>query len=125
MKNFYFLLFVIILSYQISIPAQTFADPPGPENVLVVYNRDSEMSTNIMLHYNDVRNIPFSTHKIGINLKNPSDYGVEIIQEGEEINGLVSKESGWVYVKEVIADTLEYYLNNTYYNGQLLKDIVR
>jgi len=114
----------MILTSRINISAQTFADPPGPENVLVVYNLDSEISENIMSHYVDVREIP-STNIIGIRLKNPSNYGVEIIQEGEEINGLVSKEAGWVYVKEVIADTLEYYLNNTYYNGQLLKDIVR
>jgi|GEM_PF-5608579 len=56
--------YVLCQSENIQFP--TFADPPGPENVLVVYNENSATSVNIMLHYMDVRNIPFSTHKVPI-----------------------------------------------------------
>jgi hypothetical protein len=47
MKNFYFFLFVAILTYRIIISAQTFTDPPGPENVLVVYNINHPYSESI------------------------------------------------------------------------------
>ena len=61
MKTFFTLtLFCVFLAN--SIQAQTFADPPGPENVLVVFKAPNDeadtLSRSIKDHYVDVRQIP-------------------------------------------------------------------
>jgi hypothetical protein len=130
MKKYLLTFVAIILTIQGKMYSQTdvvqfptFAESPSSENVLVVYNNNLEMSVNIMLHYMDVRNIPFSTHKVPIILDDPVNYGVEFVQGDQVIKG--PGINCWTYVKEVIADTVEHHLNTTYYNGQLLKDLIR
>jgi hypothetical protein len=81
----------------------TFAEPPGPENVLVVFNQDDQTSIIIKDYYMDKRGIPVITHKKGITLPPASgitfEHGVEIIK-GEGL-------TAWNYVKENITDPIE------------------
>jgi hypothetical protein len=121
MKTFFTLaLFCLFLTN--SIQAQTFAEPPGPENVLVVYRNGHTYSGLIKDHYVDVREIP-STHVTFVTLNETIQYGVEIVDNDERIVG--EGILPWIYVKVKIADPIEDHLNTTYYNGQLLKDIIR
>lgn len=118
----------MILLLTIKLSAQTTDEIPGPERVLVVYaapiNGDST-SLRIMNHYVDVRSIPL-TNIVPINITDPAGYGCEWGPEGEEeIIGTAEKIAGWNYVKEVIADEIEQHLNTTYYDGQLLKNVIR
>jgi len=57
----FFQLFSVLALYIMSANAQqppTYADPPGPENVLVVYNTLSDTSELIKNYYITARNIP-------------------------------------------------------------------
>jgi len=58
---------VLIILYTVIIEAQepTYANVPGPENVLVVYNADSDTSILVKNYYRDSRNIP------AVNIINP------------------------------------------------------
>lgn len=61
MKNFFFLLLLCLLLCYNLVEAQqtpTFADPPGPEHVLVVYNSLDQTSIDIKDYYINARNIP-------------------------------------------------------------------
>ena len=123
MKTLNTITMIFILSANLS--AQTTDEIPGPERVLVVFNENSEVSDSIRKHYVRVRGIPESNVK-GINITDPSSYGCEFRQNGEEIVDLsLPGNGGWLYVKEVIADEVENYLNTTYYDGQLLKNVIR
>jgi hypothetical protein len=115
MKLFLFL-FPFLVLYTISIKAQTptFADPPGPEHVLVVYNTQSDTSLLVANYYKDARNIP------GINvveLSLPSDamityqgetHLIELVQQGEIIRDSINQNSStptihaWIYFNERI-----------------------
>jgi len=99
----------------------TFADPPTAENVLVVYRIDHPNSSAIKDHYVDIRSIP-STNVVPINLSQ-SYPGISFTNSDEVIVG--EGNLGWQYVKERIADEIENHLNTTYYNGQLLRDLIR
>jgi hypothetical protein len=66
MKNFIFYFFFFLLCYNIA-DAQTNANIPGPENVLVVYNANSDTSEIIKDHYVNARNIP-SSNELGLPL---------------------------------------------------------
>jgi hypothetical protein len=57
MKSFFIISFFILFC-AISLKAQTNANIPGPENVLVVYNANSDTSEMIMEYYVEARGIP-------------------------------------------------------------------
>lgn len=66
MKNCFFFLFLSFLCVS-NLEAQTYANVPGPENVLVVYKLPVDQSDSIGLvsqaiknYYRDARNIPNS-----------------------------------------------------------------
>lgn len=46
-----------------------------------------------------------------------------VVQNNEIIRG--DENLGWKYVKDVMADTIEYYLNNTYVGGKSLSERIR
>lgn len=104
-----------------NIQFPTFAGLPGPENVLVVYNPSSNVSRNIMIHYDSVRNVP-DDNIFPLTLLSPPS-GVEFDHELEIVKG--PGLACWTYVKETLADPIEQWLNTHYYNGELLRDVVR
>jgi hypothetical protein len=59
MKNFLYLCLFFLLCYNIA-EAQTNVNIPGPENVLVVYNKNVALSDSIKNYYKNARNIPES-----------------------------------------------------------------
>ncbi|HQF42834.1 MAG TPA: hypothetical protein PK073_07950, partial [Ignavibacteriaceae bacterium] len=59
MKHFIFITFFILLFFN-AIDAQTNANISGPENVLVVYNTNSDISDSVMQYYVNARGIPTS-----------------------------------------------------------------
>jgi len=67
MKHLFFLsLFLFLCS--IIAEAQTNENIPGPENVLVVYNENSDTSEMIMEYYVNARGIPSSTNVLPLSL---------------------------------------------------------
>ena len=60
MKQFLFFVLFLFLCSRLTEAQQTptFADPPKPEHVLVVYNTQSDTSGFIKDYYLSVRNIP-------------------------------------------------------------------
>ena len=129
MKSFLHLIFLLILFIPTNLLGQetcfqfpTFAEPPGPENVLVVYRENHPYSAQIKDYYMEKRNIPLNTHEKGITLPtNPT--GITYENDGEIIKG--EGLTAWNFVKDVIADEIENHLNTTYYNGVLLRDLIR
>jgi uncharacterized protein (TIGR03790 family) len=98
---------------------------PKPENILVVYAKNVDSSNTIAEYYSSIRNIPDENIK-GINIPAIKIYSgdtVIVVQNNEIIRG--NGNLGWRYVKDVIADTIEYYLNNTNVNGQPLSERIR
>lgn len=115
----------LILLFSIQLLSQTTDEIPSPERVLVVYRANHPYSLSIANYYMEKRNIP-STNKMPITITDPGNYGCEFRWDDEEIVDLTLQgDGGWHYVKEVIADVIENYLNTTYYNGQLLKNVIR
>ncbi len=115
----------LIFIFSIQLLSQTTDEIPSPERVLVVCRENHPYSESIANSYMMKRNIPL-TNKVRITITDPSSYGCEFRNNEEEIVDLTLQgDGGWHYVKEVIADTIEYYLNTTYYNGQPLKNIIR
>ena len=56
MKNLSRFCFFSLLCYNIAIAqTPTFADPPGPEHVLVVYNGNSTLSDSVKEYYKNAR----------------------------------------------------------------------
>ena len=98
---------------------------PKPENILVVYSNDVDSSEIVAQYYASIRNIPEENIK-GINIPTIKVYAgdtVTVVQNNEVILG--NGNLGWRYVRDVLADTIEYYLNNTYIGGQPLSERVR
>ena len=128
MKTFLHLTLLLIITIQTNLFGQescfqfpTFADPPGPENVLVVYRLDHPYSDSIMFHYVNIRNIP-SSNIVDIDLSEPYP-GISFDNNDEIIKG--EGLTAWNFVKTEIADKIEDKLNTTYYNGELLRDLIR
>ncbi|NWG28045.1 MAG: TIGR03790 family protein [Ignavibacteriaceae bacterium] len=98
---------------------------PKPENILVVYSNNVDSSEIVAQYYASIRNIPEVNIK-GITIPAIKIYSgdtVIVVQNNEIIRG--NGNLGWRYVKDVIADTIEYYLNNTNVNGQPLSERIR
>jgi len=140
MRQFFVILFVFFLCYNL-VEAQTptFADLPGPEHVLVVYNGNSTLSDSVMQYYKDSRQIPSSNivpleSLINDDIYDPvsnSTHRIEITQEGEIIRDstILSYNPiyrhSWLYFVERIAAPIAEHLRTTFVNGTPLKDIIR
>lgn len=131
MKSFLRLILFLILMIPTNLFGQesgyqfpTFAEPPGPENVLVVYRENHPYSAQIKEYYMEKRNIPLNTHEKDITIPtDPPPSGITFLNDDEVIQG--EGFTAWNFVKEVIADEIEDHLNTTYYNGELLRDLIR
>lgn len=136
-------LFLIFLLSNIPIHSQypTYADPPGPENVLVVYNFNSSISKAIKNYYVSARGIPNSnivaldqlqedvyityegvTHNI--KLKQGEENEKEIIEDQQAAWCPVYKH-GWIYFIDRIATPIANKLKTTNENGDTLKNVIR
>ncbi|MCZ7609791.1 MAG: hypothetical protein M5U17_06450 [Ignavibacterium sp.] len=116
----HFLLFAsIILLCNILTEAQltpTFADPPGPEHVLIVYNTQSDTSGYVKDYYLDARNIPDYnvvhlteldtltdiTHN-GVTHTIYLDQQGEIIRDTNNANSPEPSIHSWIYFNDRIA----------------------
>ncbi|NCS89222.1 MAG: hypothetical protein GW789_10840 [Ignavibacteria bacterium] len=122
MKQFLLFSFLCFLCYTLA-EAQTYANIPGPENVLLVYNLNSGVSDSVKIYYRDVRGIPASNIK-GLNIPTSAYNGaVQLEQEGEVIRRMgscsdydsngVCDSLAWYYFEEYIAGPIRNHLNNT------------
>ncbi|MBZ0200976.1 MAG: hypothetical protein K8H86_13985, partial [Ignavibacteriaceae bacterium] len=145
MKHFIVFCFFFLLCFSIA-EAQTFADIPGPENVLLVYKQPSgptdtlgRVSDSVMNYYQNARNIPAS-NILGLdNLVNATIYDsvsqtehyIKLTQSGEIIKDTNNQYTwsptihSWIYFNEKIVKPIRSHLLNTYVNGTQLKDIIR
>jgi len=138
MKHFSFLCFFFLLCFNIA-EAQTYANIPGPENVLVVYDSLNQVSIDIKDYYQNARNIPASNIVGLTDLVNAdifdsvsnTTHRIEITQDGEIISdstilsyGPINRHS-WLYFIERIAAPIAYHLRTTLVNGEPLKNTIR
>lgn len=68
MKHIILSYFFFLLCYHNIADGQTNANIPGPENVLVVYNRNVALSDSIMHYYVNARGIPYPTNVVELDL---------------------------------------------------------
>jgi hypothetical protein len=118
---FYFLLFNNITEAQQS---PTFAGPPGPDNVLVVYSSNSDTSLMVANYYKTARGIPasniigldnFSNHDITID---GVTHPVIIAEQGNIIRDELNHEWGtwyatqhaWKYFYQYIAAPIKQHI---------------
>ena len=125
MKHLLVSFFFFLLCYNVA-EAQTYANIPGPENVLVVYNSLNQTSIDVKDYYQTARGIPAS-NIFGIPLPNSAQYqsGLATLIDSGEVIYSNNNRAAWDYYKDKIADTIEYYLTNTYVGGQQLKNTIR
>ncbi|BDQ03787.1 MAG: hypothetical protein HRF52_14460 [Ignavibacterium sp.] len=148
MKQFFTILFLLSL-YNHIVEAQqtpTFADPPGPEHVLVVYKEPTGLtdtlgfvSDSVKEYYKDARQIPESnilglTNLIDDDIYDPVsnithriilDQQGEIIRDSINQNSLTPSIHAWLYFNERIAKPIANYLKTTVVNGDTLKNKIR
>ena len=96
-------LFLVML-HILSVKAQqipTYADLPKAENVLVVYNPNSDTSTLVKEYYRIARNIPSENICPLISLPtreilnyNGEDHVIKIVQSGDICSSLLDCSSG-------------------------------
>lgn len=66
MKKFLWIAVLFLQCFKIAeVQAQTYANIPGPENVLVVYNLNSSVSDSVANYYVTARGIP-GTNVVGL-----------------------------------------------------------
>ncbi len=58
MKHLFVSIFFFLLCYTVTEAQPTYANIPGPENVLVVYNSLDQTSIDVKDYYKAARNIP-------------------------------------------------------------------
>lgn len=147
MKKFLlFILFLLLCNKLTEAQIPTFADPPGPEHVLVVYNGQSDTSGFVKDYYVDARNIP-AINVVELNgLTNEwftyggTTHWIEIVQSGDILKdttqawedspsvtngGAGATFHAWEYFHERIATPIKLYLENTFVNGIPLKETIR
>ncbi len=121
MKHLLVSFFFFLLCYNVT-EAQTYANIPGPENVLVVYNSLNQTSIDVKAYYQTARSIPTSNIK-GLNIPTSAYNGaVQLEQEGEVIRRMgscsdygsngVCDTLAWYYFEEYIAGPIRNHLNN-------------
>ncbi len=140
MRQFFTILFIFSL-YNYVVEAQqtpTFADPPGPEHVLVVYNGNSALSDSVKTLYKNARQIPNSNicrldslDTLTTITHNGVTHTIYLDQQGEIIRDTNNQHSptpsihSWVYFNQRLAIPIANHLKNTYVNGTPLADIIR
>jgi len=141
MRTDFLLIVILFISFNGRSFSQTNANIATSGNVLVVYKMNDDTSRIIKDYYVEKRNIP-STNVIGVTLperENVFDpvsgitHLIKLSQFKEIIEDSVNNANyaypgtihAWMYFKNHIADTLEYYLNNTYLNGEILANKIR
>ncbi|MDP2304168.1 MAG: hypothetical protein Q8N03_17300 [Ignavibacteria bacterium] len=102
MKHFYISCFIFFLSYTLA-DAQTNANVPGPENVLVVYNELDSTSIQVANYYKTARDIPGSNI-----VRLDSLFGEDITIDGITHHVKLAQEN------DIIQDTIQ----NYYQSGQ-------
>jgi len=138
-------LFLLIIFYYSTIFAQspTYATEPKPENILVVYNSQSDTSFQIMNYYKNARGIPGS-NIVGlpdldtlaniIDLETGIEHLIELQQgEGNEKEIIYDTQGrfdtvykhAWIYFIDRIAEPIAYHLRTTVVNGDTLKNTIR
>jgi uncharacterized protein (TIGR03790 family) len=117
------LFFLLFLNFS---EAQTNANIAGPENVLIIYNKLDQTSTDIKDYYQNARNIPES-NILGISIPDSVQMGNGLVtlRNSGEILHSYNNRAAWDYYKLYIADSIENYLSNTYINGMQLKNSIR
>lgn len=125
MKQSLLFALVILLCYKLTEAQHlpTFADLPGPEHVLVVYNIQSDTSGFIKDYYKTARNISAS-NIVPLNLPDTGFYSgdrVILTQEGEvikrdatcsdDVSGSVCDNLAWQYFEDYIAAPIRTHLN--------------
>ncbi len=107
----------------------TYTNVATPEEILVVYKRtigEDDSSEIIANYYATIRNIPSVNIMPGIDIPESITYPegtATLFQGGEDIRG--DGNLGWRYIKDVLADPIESYLNSTYVSGQPLSAKIR
>ena len=147
MKHFLTISFLLFLCLNLAEAQQipTFADPPGPEHVLVVYKTPSNGNDTLGLvseavkdYYQLKRGIPNSNIVELTELDTLIDithngvtHTIYLDQQGEIIRDMNNKDiptpsiHSWIYFNEKIAKKIAFHLQNTFVNGTPLKDIIR
>lgn len=114
---------MLILSCCNVTEAQTYANIPGPENVLVVYKMYSDVSDSVMEYYVNVRNIPASNivplflPDTAITINNIT-HSVIIAEQGNIIRDELNHQWGtwyatqhaWKYFYQYIAAPIKEYI---------------
>lgn len=133
---------ILLFLIQTKIFCQTYASPPGPENVLVVYNSLDQISNEVKNYYIEMRGIPESNvvsldglEDVNLTYEN-STHHIAIVQSGDILRDetqsaidSVTEEGGtfhaWQYFYERIAIPIKQHLENTFVNGKKLKETIR
>jgi len=144
MKKFLYFLIILLLCFKIAeVHAQTYANMPGPENVLVVYNLNSSVSDSVANYYLSARGIQES-NIIGLPdldtlayITDPEtgvEHLIELRQgEGNEKEIIYDTQGrfdpvyrhGWIYFIDRIAIPIANKLKTTNENGDTLKNVIR
>lgn len=149
MKYIFTISLLFILCYNLADAQQTptYADPPGPEHVLVVYKEPTSPTDTLGLisrdsvkyYYQQRREIPeiniWGLPRLVDTLvydpETQTTHQIELDQQGEIIRDMNNKDipdptiHAWLYFNERIAKPIANYLKTTYVNGTPLKDIIR
>jgi uncharacterized protein (TIGR03790 family) len=143
MKHFIFITFTVFVFFN-ALEAQTNVNIPGPENVLVVYNTNLDVSDSVMQYYVNARGIPTSNIiPLTIPLKDTIEinnviHPISIIQSGEIIQDDYATENdggeeseyvatfhAWQYFLNHIAFPIKQHLESTIINGDTLMNRIR
>lgn len=125
MKHLIITCLLFLLCFNLA-EAQTNANIPGPENVLVVYNLNSGVSDSVMQYYINARNIPSTPNTLGLYLPDTTitvggdTHTVVIAEGGNIIRDLVSHNWGtwfasphaWKYFYQYLAAPIKEHLVN-------------
>lgn len=142
-----FLLTVLIFSFCYDLTeaqSPTFAGVPGPENVLVVYNLNSDTSALVANYYKNARGIPQDNILPLDSLPerepltyNGEEHIIKIVQSGDIIQDSTQAEidsaqsdyqssfHAWFYFYNHIATKIKDHLEITFVNGVPLKETIR
>lgn len=128
MKHFMFITFFIFL-FLLVIEAQTNANIPGPENVLVVYNSDSDTSIMVKNYYVNAHGIPTSNilGLLNLDFEDTISYpsGNVYMDEYKEVYISDYNKAAWECYVDKIKYPIENHLTSTIVNGVPLKNTIR
>lgn len=117
------ILALFVLIYCSIAEAQTYANAPGPENVLVVWNSNSLVSDSVKNYYRDARGIP-SSNIVPLNLPDTTitvdgvTHLVKLVEGGNIIRDSVNHaiqtwfatQHAWKYFYQYVAEPIKDHL---------------